>query len=551
MELHVISSSLAGRMRRFGSAVLAIGVACNVSSAHAQATPPAPPVTVAPVPVAEPVPPPAAPVVVEPAPVAQPIAAPVVVEPAPVVLAAPVAAPVEGPKEPNATVDYNDGAFYLRAHHDNLVLTWGGRAQADVYTFAGDNVGHYHRGSNGSGLKPNMFFRRFIFETGGIIRKKWFYWLGGNFTPAGLGADQAVNNTQLGVYDGFIGYMPIPNFKIYFGQYNEPFTMENVTSSRWTDLMERSMTVRYIATPYNKSDGLMIWGETSNKAFEYQLGAFGGDGQNRANMDDRFDGTVRAIVRPFFKADGAWKRAHIGGSMRDGRRDTHFVRYDAPGINTNGGYTVFNTSYTNNGVDTRIVPARRQTAAGGEFYLPFERWDLKSEVIYINEERREVANADRSKSLRGGLFWGFGAYAQLSVWVLGTPRVNGHPAGYYGMTKLPDGTTGAEAPYGLQLVARGEVVRMNYDSNRRFGPVGGLDNKTQNIDVNIFQFAVNYWATKHIRLTAEYTIYNFPGVAFNDKGGKGDNQAVAPGIRTGAAGANNLSEISFRVGLAL
>jgi phosphate-selective porin len=461
------------------------------------------------------------------------------------------AAPVEPPREPNATVDYNDGAFYLRAHHDNIVLTWGGRVQADVYAFGGEKVSQYHRGSNGTGLKPNLFFRRFILETGGIIRKNWFYWIGGNFTPAGLDAAQAVSNTQLGVYDGFIGYMPVPHLKIYFGQYNEPFTMENVTSSRWTDMMERSLTVRYIATPYNKADGLMIWGETPNKAFEYQLGVFGGDGQNRANVDDRFDGTVRALVRPFFKSEGALKRAHVGASMRDGRRDSHFVRYDAPSLSTHGGYTYWSSTYTNGTTETRILPSRRQTGAAAELYLPFERWDLKSEFIYMNEQRREVASTDRSKSLRGGLFWGYGVYAQLSVWVLGTPRVNGHPAGYYGMTKLPDGTTGAEAPYGLQLVARGEVVRMNYDSDKRFGSPGGLDGVTENIDVNVAQFAINYWATKHIRLTAEYSWYGFKGTPYNAAAGNGDNQAVAPGVRAGAPGANSLHELSFRAGLAL
>jgi phosphate-selective porin len=540
MEQHVTSSSLAG-LRRLGTVAYVLGAISNFcGSAHAQVA----------APLVEPTAPPAAPevvapLVVEPAPSVQPLPPPTVVEAVPVVVApVPAAAP-------NATVDYNDGSFYLRAHNDNLVLTWGGRVQADVYTFGGENVGHYHRGSNGTGLKPNLFFRRFIIETGGIIRKNWFYWIGGNFTPAGLAADQSVSNTTMGVYDGFIGYMPVPHLKIYFGQYNEPFTMENVTSSRWTDLMERSLTVRYIATPYNKADGLMVWGETKNKAFEYQLGAFGGDGQNRANVDDRFDGTVRALVRPFFKRDGALKRAHFGGSMRQGRRDSHFVRYDAPSLSTNGGYTFWSSTYTNGTTDTRIVPSRRQTAAAAELYLPFERWDLKSEFIYVNEERREVANSDRSKSLRGGVFSGFGVYAQLSVWVLGTPRVNGHPAGYYGMTKLPDGTTGAEAPYGLQLVARGEVVRMNYDSDKRFGSVGGLDGITQNIDVNLLQFAVNYWATKHIRLTAQYSWYGFKGTPSNDKGGHGDNEAVAPGVRAGAPGANSLHEISFRAGLAL
>lgn len=545
MEWLVTNSPLAGRVRRLGLAVFALGVVaplCDI--AQAQPAPVAPPaVTPVPAPTApaEPAPPSA----VLPA-VAEPV-------PAPAVIAVPPPSPPavpEAPKEPNATVDYNDGAFYLRAHKDNLVLTWGGRVHADVYTFAGDQVGHYHR-SNGSGLKPNLFFRRFILETGGIIRKNWFYWFGGNFVPQQLGPDQAVNNVQLGVYDGFVGYMPIPNFKIYFGQYNEPFTMENVTSSRWTDLMERSVTVRYLATPYNKSEGLMIWGETRNKALEYQLGAFGGDGQNRANLDDRFDGTVRALVRPLFGREDSLKRAHIGASMRDGRRDAHFVRYDAPSLSTGGGYTFWSSSYSNGGTDTRIIPSRRQTAAAAELYVPFEKWDLKSEFVYINEERREVAATDRAKSLRGGLFWGYGVYAQLSVWVAGTPRVSGHPAGYYGMVKLPDGTTGTEAPYGVQLVARGEVIRMNYDSDKRFGSVGGLDAVTQNIDMNLFQFAINYWMTKHIRLTAQYTWYGFPGTPYNNKAGNGDNQAVAPGVRAGALGANSLSEISFRAGLAL
>lgn len=545
--------TLSGGARRIGMVVLALGVAapCSVP-AHAQPASPAPAQPVAPAvelaqPVgpseaAEPVPPPPSVVV------AQPIEVPptptiVLVQPS--ALPPPVEAP---PAEPHAFVDYNDGQFFLRSHHDNLVMTWGGRVQADFYAFAGKGVGDYHR-SNGSGLKPNLFFRRAILETGGIVRKKWFYWFGGNFVPANLDAAQAVV-TVPGVYDAFIGYMPLPYLKIYVGQYNEPFTMENVTSSRWTDMMERSLTIRYLATPYNKSDGLMVWGETPNKAFEYQAGVFGGDGQNRANLDDRFDGTVRAIVRPFFARGDALKRAHVGGSMRYGRRDSHFVRYDAPSLSTNGGYTYFNTSYTNDGVDTRIIPSRRQAGGAAELYLPFERWDLKSEFVYLHEERREAAASARDKSLRGGLFWGYGVYAQASIWLAGTPRVNGHPAGYYGMTKLPDGTTGAEAPYGLQLVLRGEVIRMNYDSNKRFGPQGGLDAATRNIDVNLFQFALNYWATKHIRLTGEYTWYGFPGTPVTNKTKAPDNLAVAPGNRSTAPGAKSLHEISFRAGVA-
>jgi phosphate-selective porin len=469
-----------------------------------------------------------------------------VVAPAPVPVL--VATP---PTEPNARLDYNDGSFYLRSHHDNLVLTIGARAHIDVYAFGGPGVADYHR-ANGTGLKPNLFFRRFIFEFGGMIRKNWFFWLGGNFVPQALDGNQATISSA-NVYDGFAGYMPIPNLKFYFGQYNQPFTMENTTSSRWLDMQERSLSVRTLATPYNKAEGLTMWGETQQKHFEYALGVFGGDGQNRPNVDDRFDGTIRVLTRPFASRSDAFKRAHIGVGSRQGRRDSHFVRYDAPGLSTPGSYTFWSSTYGSGANATSIIPSRRQSAASAELYIPFERWDFKGEVVYINEERREALQSDRSKSLRGGLFSGIGAYGQLSFWLVGTPRINGNPAGYYGMVKLPDGTPGAEAPFGLQLVLRGEIIRMNYDNNSRFGDVGtGTGAKTQNIDVNAYQVGINYWATKHVRLTAQYSLYQFPGTPEGSKAGSIDNQAASPGFKSGKAlDANSLHELSFRVGLAL
>jgi phosphate-selective porin len=507
----------------------------------------------------QPVPPPgtvapAAPVEPAPGATVEPTpGAPVVTTPPAVVAPAPVEVPVAvPPSEPNARLDYSDGSFYLRSHKDNLVLTIGARAHIDVYAFGGKGVGDYHR-ANGTGLKPNLFFRRFIFEFGGMIRKNWFFWLGGNFVPQQLDAAQATISSA-NVYDGFAGYMPIPNLKFYFGQYNMPFTMENTTSSRWMDLQERSLTVRTLATPYNKAEGLTVWGETHEKHFEYALGVFGGDGQNRPNIDDRVDGTIRLVARPFASRTDAFKRAHIGAGARDGRRDSHFVRYDAPGLSTPGGYTFWSSSYGSGPTGaTSIIPSRRQSAISGELYVPFERWDFKGEVVYINEERREALQADRSKTIRGGLFSGIGAYGQLSFWLAGTPRINGNPAGYYGMVKLPDGTTGAEAPFGLQLVLRGEIIRMNYDNNSRFGDVGtGTGAKTKNIDVNAYQLGLNYYATKHIRLTAQYSLYQFPGTPEGSKRGTADNLAASPGYRSGKAlDANSLHELSFRVGLAL
>ncbi len=48
--------------------------------------------------------------------------------------------------------------------------------------------------------------------------------------------------------------------------------------------MERSLTVRTLATPYNKSEGVTVWGEADKGMFEYQVGIGGGDGMNRPNV---------------------------------------------------------------------------------------------------------------------------------------------------------------------------------------------------------------------------------------------------------------------------
>jgi phosphate-selective porin len=380
---------------------------------------------------------------------------------------------------------------------------------------------------------------------GGLIRNKWFYWVGGNFAPTTVDANQAPLSSA-NVYDGFVGYLPTPRIRIYLGQYNAPFTMENVTSSRWLDLMERALSIRTLATPYNKADGLTVWGETEHKEFEYQVGVFGGDGMNRQSIDNRVDGMARLIVRPLAKREDALKRFHIGIGARHGYRDPKFVMYDAPGLSTPGGYTFWSPNYTDaSGAKIHVIAAGRQTAASGEFYLPFEKFDLRGEVVYINENRHEVDETNKAKAIRGGALKGVGAYGQVSVWLAGTPRINGNPAGTYGVLKLPDGL-GAQAPYALQLVARGELIRVAYDANSRGGSTpGGLSMLTNNISVNAYQLGLNFWATKHIRLTAEYSLYQFLGHA-------GSNQAKAPGAAAKVSpDAHLLHEFSLRAGLAL
>lgn len=461
-------------------------------------------------------------------------------------------APDGGASRPpgRAWLDASDGVFYLRTADDRVVLVPSARAHIDTYAFAGPGVPRYQRG-DGTGLKANMFFRRFILEMGGVIDKKWFFWIGGNFAPTRLDASQGSTSTA-SVYDGFLGYEFSENLRLLAGQYNLPFTMENVTSSRWLDFMERALSVRTMGAPSNKDLGVTLWGNTPKGMFEGQLGVFGGDGMNRYSVDNRVDVAARGVVRPLAGTKGALSKMHLGGSFRYGSRDPDSVRYDAPSLSTPGGYSFWSPSYGSGATETHVIPSRDQIGAAGELYVPLERLDLKAEVIYIDEGRREALASDRGATLRAGALKGLGGYAQLSFWLAGTPRISGHPAGHYGRIKLPR-DAGANAPYGLQLLARAEQVRLTYDGHSHSGvDAGGIAAKTYDIRINAYQLALNYWATRHVRLTGEYSLYQVPGSPPSSKG-EVTNQAAAPGARGHALDpdASLLHEFSVRLGLAL
>jgi hypothetical protein len=232
---------------------------------------------------------------------------------------------------------------------------------------------------------------------------------------------------------------------------------------------------------------------------------------------------ARVLYRPLASTtQDVIQRAHIGVSGRAGSRDDAYVVYDAPSLTTPGGYRFWSPTRSEGDADIHAIPSGNQAAGGAELYLPFERWDVKSEVVYVHDERREATADDRHATLRRGTLSGIGGYAQLSMWPYGAVRVNGHPAGRYIGIRAPK-DRGNEYPFGLQLVLRGEMLRLTYDSNARSREVVGA---VTDIDVTAISAGANYWATKHVRVTGQYTLYTF-------------------------AGAEALHEIAFRMGLAL
>jgi hypothetical protein len=93
------------------------------------------------------------------------------------------------------------------------------------------------------------------------------------------------------------------------------------------------------------------------------------------------------------------------------------------------------------------------------------------------------------------------------------------------------------------------MMRLSYDANSRSPQVddGKTLRVTNDISVNALQAGATYWATKHIRVTAEYSLYMFPGDP-PAAGATTSNQAAAPGARATPPdpSANLLHEMSVR-----
>jgi hypothetical protein len=258
------------------------------------------------------------------------------------------------------------------------------------------------------------------------------------------------------------------------------------------------------------------------------------------------------------------KDLQIGGSFRYGSRDKKWVDYDYPAMTTQGAFAFWSPTYGGTNGTTHIIPSGDQIAAAGELRIPFDRFDITSEFLYIKNNTREaVEGYQATNSERFGGISGISYYAQLGYWIYGKRDINGLP-GYENPPSLnwsmPDPVEPATA---VQLLAKWEQVSLKYESASR-GGAADAKNIDGDIKMNALSFGINYWATKHIRLTLNYIYNQFPDsgpVKASQPGGNvqtSTNRAQAPGNTIGAGiddaqrdNAHDLHEILARFAVAL
>jgi hypothetical protein len=454
-----------------------------------------------------------------PPPPPQPPAPPPSEAPPPASAAAPVAVPLTAPEPPAAPVSgeplagFSDGSAFLRAPDNSFILFPNGRLQVDSYFFG------YSKDKNKDKIPNNTFLlRRARLELGGWIGPWVFFWLAGDFALGPPAGAAPVAPSNIATTDNFIALAPWNNLVILqVGQYDAPFTLENRTSDKYFDFMERSITVRAFGIPDNKEMGAMLHGYNDNRNFYYSLALVNGDGQNFKNIDRQFDWMGRAWIAPFsFMGDGPLHDVTIGGSFWTGDRENTL----APTSQTTQGnftflsFSQFNTTYNGTAnTATQLRQVGRLNAAAGELNVPIDhKYGVRGEFVWRHSPLSEetIASNGVGTIIRAADLKGYSAYGEAWVWLMGDDRIIGDQQGLepfprwkkFGVRPIKDGLMVAFRYEHLDESVTGDTLPASTTAT----PDPSAFGKTV---VDSAELGVNYWHSKRFRATFNYVLNHF------------------------------------------
>ncbi len=461
----------------------------------------------------------------------------------------PALQPIPPPPLHAPLAGYGDGTFYLRDPHDWFELFPKGRLQLDGYFFPNRGgvptvMGKPVEPNSSADTRPKdtATVRRARVELLGSIIHHFDFQIAGEWaTVPGLGAIG-------GVTDAFVIVDYLSFLKLQVGQFDAPFTMENRTSDKYFDFMERSLAVRAFAVPLNKEVGGMLFGWLPKQVAYYSAGVFNGNGMDFKAQDGSAAIIGRAFVaplawtktselHPFLKqiwvgASIWWQKdTNIGGAVA--ANVTGAAQNDLTAMTTQGGFTFFNSNYGNstNGagqaIRSHLTPDGTVLKWAVEVNLPvWEKYGLRFEythqkmgIAQYDDTNPTVAKLVRSGPLTGGTLDGSALYLEAYAWILGdmhfieTPGIEPMPRVRQLLVPKPKWALMVAAKYervsfdvgGLPLVAA--------------APGGATTNPAQgHYQVDAFELGLNAWATKHVRITGNYILNRIDGTSSQIKG---------------------------------
>ncbi len=419
--------------------------------------------------------------------------------------AIPTSMSLESQDKPKNDVDFKasftDG-FHIKSTDGNFDLHVGGRWEEEYrYTF--DRRVTAAAGSTRT--STNTFYAREAFiSVDGTLFKNWGFKVNGDFS-------QQQTNAPTGaiIEEAYVEWKELKEFRLLFGSFKQPVSMEITDSPRFSELIQRSPMARFMP---NFDTGIKAYGAFWDSTFTYELAVTNGRShlanQGRDNIDDN-DGkeyAARITTAPFVTdKDSFLKGLRIGAYAT-------FAHEGQAGINT----TTLPAGIATNELAVTYMTAAGFGAAtfhgdryrvGGEFTYAVGPFMMRGEVA---ERHDEIFTATKNSLLAIP-----GYYGEAVFVVTGEDRIPNARIVPLHPFSLADGGFGA-----LELAVRVGTVSMDRKTLQDFGgavgPGTGNSNRAQS-----YTAGFNWWPVQNVKMSLDYIGENY----FNDIALSGNHSA--------------------------
>ncbi len=358
------------------------------------------------------------------------------------------------------------GKLEIRSKDGDFSWRLGGRLHLDAAAYMNDN----------SDLKSGTEIRRARLEMLGTVWRDWDFKLQYDFTDSGADGFRDA-------YIRYTGFKPYGVTGITVGQFKEPFSLEELTSSNYISFMERALPNVFAPKRARGLGVHTVWEDTVTAA----AGVFGeGVDSDDFNADDESEGwggSGRVTVAPIHTPD---RVVHVGGSASWRTPDeARMVRFrQRPESHVTDVRLV----------DTGEFAAHDFTSYGAEAAVVYGPLSLQGEFIGTSVNRERV----------GGLpDVGFSGWYVFGSWFLtGESRPYEFETGTFGNLK-PRSIVGKGGYGAWELLARYSSLDLSD------GDIDGGDEK----DVTL---GLNWYPNSNLRLLLNYVwVADVEGGPFN------------------------------------
>ncbi len=324
--------------------------------------------------------------------------------------------------------------------------TLGGRIQVDAAWYDEDNVDL--NGENGTEFRRARIFVK------GKMYDVWNYKAQYDF--AGNGTDMK---------DAYIGYTGFDFGKIKVGQFKQPFSLEELTSSKYITFMERSLPNAFAT---GRRIGLGAY--NANKTWTWAASVYGREEGDDTDGDEGYGAGARVTWSPWNEKT---KVLHLGGALAWEDPNDNDLRFRARPESHQTSTRL---------VDTNDIPEP------DDFY----KWGLEAATVLgpfsLQGEYMSVAAQTDAPGIDDPDFTGWYAYG--SWFVTGESRK--YKKGAFGRVS-PTNPVGKGGWGAWELAARYSSIDLD-------------DGDTQGGEEDNITIGVNWYATKYVRFMANYVM---------------------------------------------